>query len=77
MTDPRMWVDVNAAANILKVSSKTIHRLIREGKLYSRQPRPHSTRILRRSICELCSPGLKNPPLDCLDCSPATSILPV
>lgn len=76
MTKNGMWVDVATAATILKISPKTIYRLIIDGKLHARKPTPHSTQVLRESLCKRCSPHLMNQenfeeyPQDCKDCKP-------
>lgn len=70
MPEDRLWVDVSIAAKTLMLSTSTIHRRIKAGKLESRRPSPHSTQVLRISICQLCSPGLEKYPLDCHACKP-------
>lgn len=71
MTDPRMLVDVNAAANILKVSRSTIKRMVSAGKLLCRKiGRP--IQISRVSICQVCLkesfPNATEYPLNCDIC---------
>lgn len=68
----KMWVDVNTAADILKVSRYVISRKIAKGELKYRKPGPNSTQISRSSLCQDCLkdyfPAVTDFPLNCDIC---------
>lgn len=69
----KMWVDVNTAADILKVSISTVKRKIRSGQLSYRRLGERLIQINRSSICFDClkeiHPEVKTPPCDCKKCT--------
>lgn len=71
MTDFRMWVSVNVAADILRVSYSTIKRLAEAKDLLCRKI-GHSFQISRISICQNCLkesfPEARKYPLNCDTC---------
>lgn len=71
MTDFRMWVPVNTAAGILRVSDSTIKRLATSKELLSRKI-GRSFQVSRLSICQYCLkenfPEATKYPLNCDAC---------
>lgn len=71
MTNFRMWVPVNVAAGILKVSASTVKRLAAAKELLCRKI-GHSLQVSRISICQNCLkesfPEATKYPLNCDVC---------
>lgn len=71
MTDPRLWVPVSVAADILKVGDSTIKRQVATKELLCRKI-GRSIQVSRVSICQACLkesfPDATDYPLNCDIC---------